>query len=138
MNMDAALLDTDILSEILKRKNLLVAVRATSHLKQHGAFTFSAMTRYEVVRGLKEKSAAAKLVQFGVIRQNSHVLPVSDAVLDRATDLWVLARSAGVQANDADLIIAATALEAALVLATGNTAHFEWIPGLRIEDWRVP
>jgi tRNA(fMet)-specific endonuclease VapC len=52
--------------------------------------------------------------------------------------LWVLARSAGVQANDADLIIAATALEAGLVLATGNTPHFEWIPGLRIEDWRVP
>ena len=33
-------------------------------------------------------------------------------------------------------IIAATALEHKRVLVTGNTAHFSWVPGLRVEDWR--
>jgi predicted nucleic acid-binding protein len=34
------------------------------------------------------------------------------------------------------LIIAATALETGRVLVTGNTAHYAWISGLTLEDWR--
>lgn len=33
------------------------------------------------------------------------------------------------------MFIAATALEEDLILVTGNTDHFERIPGLRIENW---
>jgi len=32
----------------------------------------------------------------------------------------------------------ATAIETGRVLVTGNTPHFSWISGLRIEDWRQP
>jgi len=38
--------------------------------------------------------------------------------------------------GDADLIIAATALETGRVLVTGNTAHYSWIPGLTLDDRR--
>jgi predicted nucleic acid-binding protein len=34
-------------------------------------------------------------------------------------------------------VIAATALEHNLVLVTGNTTHFAWVTGLRVEDWRI-
>jgi predicted nucleic acid-binding protein len=34
------------------------------------------------------------------------------------------------------LIIAATALEHGRALITGNTAHFQWVPGLQIDNWR--
>jgi predicted nucleic acid-binding protein len=61
-----------------------------------------------------------------------------DDILDRAADLWVVARSFGFQPKDADLLIAASALHAGRTLATGNLAHFRWVPGLRIEDWRIP
>ena len=40
--------------------------------------------------------------------------------------------------TDADLIIAATALEHSRVLVTGNTTHFAWIPSLTLENWRAP
>jgi predicted nucleic acid-binding protein len=33
-------------------------------------------------------------------------------------------------------MIAATALLHNLVLVTGNTQHFAWIPGLKLDDWR--
>jgi predicted nucleic acid-binding protein len=33
-------------------------------------------------------------------------------------------------------IIAATALETGRTLVTGNIAHFDWIPGLALADWR--
>jgi tRNA(fMet)-specific endonuclease VapC len=63
---------------------------------------------------------------------------VTDAIFDRAADLWVIARQGGYPHGDADLIIAATALEHARALVTGNTPHFAWIPGLVIADWRQP
>ena len=37
--------------------------------------------------------------------------------------------------RDADLFVAAVALEKAEVLATGNAKHFERIEGLKIENW---
>ena len=47
--MALILLDTDILSEILKKKNLLVVQRATDYLAKHQQFEMSAITRYEII-----------------------------------------------------------------------------------------
>lgn len=58
------------------------------------------------------------------------------ALLDRAADLWVEARKIGQAGRDADLIIAATAIEHSLVLVTGNTKDYSWISGLPLRDWR--
>ena len=41
----------------------------------------------------------------------------------------------GTRIDDADLVIAATALCRNAALATGNVKHFERIDGLRIENW---
>ncbi|MFL5341570.1 MAG: PIN domain-containing protein [Gemmataceae bacterium] len=38
----------------------------------------------------------------------------------------------------ADLMIAAVALEHNLTLVTHNTADFQNIPGLRLDDWLIP
>ena len=50
--MDRALLDTDILSEVLKRRDQSVLGRANAYRGTHGRFTLSAATVMEVVRGL--------------------------------------------------------------------------------------
>lgn len=135
--MPPSLLDTDILSEFLKQKNPIVAARATAYLQQHGAFTFSAFTRYEVQRGLRAKNATLQLARFTTFCQHSQVLPITDAVLDRTAELWVLANQGGHPNRDADLLIAATALEHGRILVTGNTRHFAWIPNLVLDDWRT-
>lgn len=135
--MPLTLLDTDILSEVLTQKNATVSARAAVYLQQFGAFSFSAFTRYEVTRGLKDKNAVQQLARFATFCQHSQILPVTDAILDRAAALWVLARQGGHPGRDADLIIAATALESGQVLATGNRPHFAWIPNLIIDDWRI-
>ncbi len=46
-----ALIDTDILSAVM-RGNLSATERARSYLEAHRQFTFSILTRYEVLRGL--------------------------------------------------------------------------------------
>ena len=134
--MDACLLDTDMLSEILKQRNPTVALRAAEYLRNFGQFTFSAITRYEISRGHLESGATRQAKRFAAFCQHSVVLPVNDAVLDRAAELWVVARRQGDPHSDADLMIAATSLEHGRMLVTGNTAHFAWMPGLQLEDWR--
>lgn len=134
--MDESLLDTDILNEVLKQKNGNVMRHAAHYLAQYGQFAIASMTRYEVLRGLKEKKASVQLAQFQVFTQQALVLPVADDVLDIASDLWVSGRRAGRAPKDADLIIAATALIHGRTLVTGNTPHFDWIPGLVLGNWR--
>lgn len=55
---------------------------------------------------------------------------MTNAVLQRASDLWVEGAVNGHPHRAADLLIAATALEHTRILVTGNTRHFTWIAGL--------
>jgi tRNA(fMet)-specific endonuclease VapC len=136
--MPLAQLDTDILSELIKLRNQTVQQHALAYTRQYGPLTFSAITRYEIIRGYKQQGATKQLARFSTFCQNSLILPITDAVLDRAADLWAFALRNGHPHGDADLIIAATALEHGRELVTGNTPHFTWIPGLTLADWRQP
>lgn len=134
--MNSSLLDTDILTEIFKGRDRTVGTNAVSYLRSHGQFAISAMTRFEVVRGLRHKRAVKLLSAFDSMCARMLVLPIADDVLDRAADLWVAARDGGHPQRDADLIIAATALVHNRTLVSGNTTHFQWINGLSLSDWR--
>lgn len=136
--MDPALLDTDILSEVIKLRNVTVQQKALAYTQVLGQLAFSSVTRYEIIRGYRDQNATTQLARFAVFCQHALVLAVTDAIFDRAADLWVIGKRGGHPHEDADLIIAATALEHGRVLVTGNTPHFAWIPGLRLEDWRQP
>jgi tRNA(fMet)-specific endonuclease VapC len=119
--MDPSLLDTDILTEIFKLRNQLVAAKAAAYLQQHGQFAISSMTRFEVVRGLRHKRASKLLIRFESICAQLLIIPISEHVLDEAADLWVEARDGGHPQRDADLIIAASAIVHGRALVSGNT-----------------
>src|SRR5947209_12921934 len=104
--MPLCLLDTDALSEVLKQKHPVVVQKASAYLQQYQEFAFSAVTRYEMVRGLKAKNATRQLQRFEVFCRLSLLFPVTDAILDRAADPWVAAGQGGLPRNDADLLIA--------------------------------
>jgi len=55
--------DTDIPSAVM-RKNPLATERARSYLRVHRHFTFSVITRYELLRGLLAKGATKQLAAF--------------------------------------------------------------------------
>ena len=134
--MDAALLDTDILTEFFKGQNSVVRGRADAYLQTHGQFAISAFTHYEIVRGMRFKQASTKLKAFDALCQGVQIVPVTGEVLNRTANLWVIGRKGGFPHRDADLIIAATALEHGRTLVTGNTSHFQWVPGLQLDNWR--
>jgi predicted nucleic acid-binding protein len=134
--MMPSLLDTDILNEVLKQRNEAVVNRLANYHAQFEQLTFSRFSYYEVLRGLKEVAAVRQLQRFAVLCENSTILPLADEIIDRAVELWVDARRGGHPQNDADLIIAATAMHHGLVLVTGNQSHFDWILDLELDNWR--
>ena len=134
--MIPALLDTDILSEILKQHDDSVLRTAKVYLDEQGRFTFSVLTRYEILRGLRSKGATRQELVFDALCRFSQVLPVTDSIAVRAAAIYADLRLRGSLIGDADILIAATALAHGLAIATGNTTHFERIPGLQIVNWR--
>lgn len=137
MTMDPSLLDTDTLSEVMKGVDTDVQDNARQYLRAFGHFTFSLITRYEILRGLKARRATRQIARFEQRCQQSVVLPITDEIIIQAADLYALLHQEGQLISDADILIAATALKHNLVMVTENVDHFRRIPGLRIESWRT-
>lgn len=130
----AALLDTDTLSAILRR-NPVVTTRAQDYLRSHHRFTFSIITRYEILRGLKAGRATKQQAAFDRFCAANTVLPLSDAIVVRAAEIYADLYQRGELIGDADILIAATTIIEGYDLATNNERHFERIEGLNIDNW---
>jgi tRNA(fMet)-specific endonuclease VapC len=135
MPQPAVLLDTDIHSELLKQ-HPLVLQRVRTYLAEHERLAFSIITRYELLRGLKAKQARAQEAAFALLCQASLIFPLTDQVVERAATLYGDLHRKGALLPDADLLIAATALEAQRTWVTNNLAHFQRVPNLVIETWK--
>lgn len=135
MPQPPVLLDTDILSELLKQHPLVVQ-RVRTYLADHERLAFSIITRYELLRGLKAKHAQTQEAAFNLLCHASLILPLTDQVVERAATLYGDLYRQGALLPDADLLIAATALEAQRTLVTNNLAHFQRVPTLVIETWK--
>lgn len=129
-----ALLDTSILSAIMKGIPGVMP-RTRAYLAEHGAFTFSAITRYEILRGLKAKNAIAQSAAFERLCAASEVLPLTDEVIVKAAEVYADLKKLGALIGDGDILIGATALVRGLHVATDNEDHFRRIPELTVENW---
>jgi tRNA(fMet)-specific endonuclease VapC len=138
--MNKALLDTDILSEVLKGRNPQVVAQAEVYLRHHAMLTVSAVSGIEVVSGLQRMARSAQLEQFLRALDAIEVLPVDtqSAVLAGRIDGDLL--RTGQPIGRADPIIAAQAITLGVVLVTGNVRHYEHIVALgyplRMANWR--
>jgi tRNA(fMet)-specific endonuclease VapC len=62
-------------------------------------------------------------------------LPLTDSIIQRAADVYAELYRRGALIEDADVLIAATALEHGLVMISDNEDHFRRIPSLRVDNW---
>jgi tRNA(fMet)-specific endonuclease VapC len=138
--MRRALLDTDILSEVLKGKNPQVAERASAYLGAYNRLTISVVTLMEVVKGLRKVGREEPLRRFEAGLYRFDVLPFDAEAASLAGRIYGDLERVGQPIGRADPMIAATALRHGLVLVTGNEAHYERIVraghALAIENWR--
>lgn len=135
--MPRFMLDTDTCSYIMKRSHPLVLKRLQSVAV--GDVCMSVVTKAELLYGVevspRRAHDAAALAAF---------LPYVDAVpLDEDAAVHyaeiradLKRRGAMIGAND--LLIAAHARALDLTLVTNNTAEFERVDGLTLENWTVP
>ncbi len=133
--MNPVVLDADTLSHVIRGHHPGVLFHASEYLRWHGGFTFSLMTRYETLRGLKLRGAVTQAARFVEISASANVLPLTDEVVVRAADLYADLPRRGELLPDADLFIAATALENGLALVTSNASHCRRIPRLTLDCW---
>jgi predicted nucleic acid-binding protein len=138
--MGKSLLDTDILSEYLKGHDQTVASHAARYARQHGVFTFTSVTVYEIVYGFELKAAFSQLKKaLTWLDQNEQITPSSADYIAAAT-IKATARRQGSVLELPDCLIAAVAVRLQMPLVTGNTEDFRAIQRtgvkLGIENWR--
>jgi tRNA(fMet)-specific endonuclease VapC len=132
----ALLIDTDTLTALARRRSD-VTEAAEDYLERHGVLSFSAITRFEILRGLKVKNAIRQIQWFEELCNNSQILPIDDSIILQAADIYADLHRRGQLIGDADILIAATALVHGMGVVTNNVAHFSRVPGLHIENWLV-
>jgi len=130
------LFDTDTLSNIVKRKpsgRLLEKLKATPKAFQYT----SAINVGEIYYGANRSSRKNQILKAfeEMVFPNVNILPFDRQSGRLFGILKAELEKRGIGCSEPDLRIAALAMHHSFTLITGNTKHFENIPGLRLEDW---
>jgi tRNA(fMet)-specific endonuclease VapC len=128
--VNKALLDTDILSEIIKGIDQTVARNAAAYYQAFGQFTLSAVTVMEIVQGFQKKQSFRKLQSFLAQIAAEEVIDFDRTHGALAGRIAGELERIGQPIGTPDSMIAAIALEHSLELVTGNTAHFQRVQQL--------
>ena len=134
MSVARVVLDTDILSAIM-RQNPKVIPKARAYLDEHRQFTLSIITRFEILRGLKARNATRQLQRFDAFCARNLIVPLTEAIVVKAADIYADLHRRGTLIGDADILIAASAVVNGWGMVTNNEDHFGRIDGLQIENW---
>ena len=138
--MDRSVLDTDIFSEVLKRKNSTVVRRAEEYLRQHGRLTITTITVLEVVAGWHRLQREDRVQELVARLPDFEVLPFDAEAAVQAGRIEGDLIRLGKVVGRADSMIAAIAAAKGLPLVTGNTDHYTRIRDLGLplvlSDWR--
>lgn len=83
----------------------------------------------------KSQMRAARKSEVSQLRELLSAIPLGNAETERFGEIKASLEVRGERLADADLMIAATALEHNLVVVTGNLRHFRRVAGLETENW---
>ncbi len=129
------LLDTNIVSYILKKRNLTVN-KKLEEVRRLGEKVFiSCIIYYEVKRGLLALNATRKLAEFQTFFQKYEVLYLdSKEIIETACTIHADLKTKGTPIQDTDVLIAATAITGGLILVS-NDSDMGRVKGIDLENW---
>jgi tRNA(fMet)-specific endonuclease VapC len=128
------LLDTNIFSYIFKR-NMTVGNKLKQVSRSGNEVFLSCITYYEVKRGLLAVNATRQLADFQNFCTDYEVLFLDDMeIIEQACRIHADLKIKGRPIQDADVLIAATAITRGLVLVS-NDSDLLRVEGLSLENW---
>ncbi len=131
------LLDTDILSNLLRRTPSTALIARLASVPPEQQFT-SSITLGELVYGAHRLGdGGSDLLQRleETLLPNLPVLSFDAAAARRYGEVRADLERRGTPIGDADLRIASIALDRGLTVVTGNVRHFRQVPRLAVENW---
>jgi tRNA(fMet)-specific endonuclease VapC len=129
------LLDTDICSAHMRRP----AGLAHRFFQYGGGLAIASVSLAELFAGAyRRPQPTGLLTLIGDLLQDLSVLDFDAACADQFGRLRGGLMQQGIQVSTVDLMIASVALVHDLTLVTHNTADYQNIPALRLDDWLVP
>jgi len=128
------LLDTNIVTAIVKKNERIDKKIREVELQEEELF-ISCITYYEVKRGLLAVNATRQLSSFNDFCQEVTVVFLDSLeIIERASTIYADLKQRGRLIQDADILIAATAITNELILVS-NDSDMLRIPGLTVENW---
>lgn len=128
------LLDTNIITAILK-KNEKVNRRLDEVFRREQQVTMSCITYYEIKRGLLYAKATRQLSEFDKLYKEYKVVLLDDLeIIEKAAEIHADLKRKGTPIQDADVLIAATAIVKGFILVS-NDADMLRVTDIDIENW---
>ena len=129
--MKKALFDSTIIIDFIRHDPEVVGL-IDRYLDFHDGITFSAITKYEILRGYEVVRAEQRKAEFLAFCDDHEILPITDDVIHKAAAIYGDLHRKGQMIGDADILIGATAIFNQLPILTLNTKHFKVIDGLAL------
>lgn len=134
--MKNVLLDTDILSYIMK-KDPIVIDKYDKHLKEKGFVYISRISIIEIMGGLKSRNAYSQLEKFQELISKHQILDTTEISAFISSDIYASLIKMGKHSGNYDILIAGIAMANNLILVTNNTKDYENIEGLELQNWTL-
>lgn len=134
--MTGYLLDTNVLSEVVKKRPEPSVLARLREIAPESVFT-SVVCVTELRYGAQRRPGAEALWEriTREVLNRVRVLPLGEKEALKAGDLLADLETAGRPIGIEDVLIGATALVGSLKVATRNVRHFRRLPGLVVESW---
>jgi len=127
------LLDTNILSELVRRPGGTVATRIA--VVGEDSICTSIVVAAELRYGAAKSDSKQLSERVGLLLSTLEILPLEPPADGHYAEIRHHLARQGAPIGPNDLLIAAHALAADLTIVTANTREFERVPSLRVENW---
>ena len=132
--MNRCTLDTNIITAFLKNDERVVKA-VSDYLEFFDKLNINIISYYEILRGLKDLGNQEKLKRFEDFIQENELVLIRKETAEKAAEIYAYLKKDGNLIEDADILMAAIAIDEDLILITNNTGHFNRIKGLKIDNW---
>jgi predicted nucleic acid-binding protein len=128
-------LDTNIISYFLKN-DMSVVQKINEERSNHNKIIIPPVVYFEIQNWLMKNHSQSKMASFKKMYSEEGIGILDKDIFDIATAEKIKLQTKGLSIEDSDLWIAAYCLKHDMTLVTNNVKHFEYIPNLKIINWK--